>query len=153
MKISDETAREVTGKVLALYLSQKGEKTPIEKTQLEVNSKGIVGDKHYDTDSERSILITSLSSYTLAGSHDIDMKHSDLGENLLIDFTPYSMPVGTRFKIGTVILQLSQSCTLCNHLSKIDKRIPKLLKNDRGVFAKVISAGVINVGDTIYLID
>ena len=141
------------GKVLALFITTKESSSPFEKEVISVDEKGIVEDKHYDTDIDRSILITSTDSYALARSNDIQMPHSSLGENLLIDYNPYSLPVGTRLHIGNSILEISQPCTLCNHLTKINNKLPKLLKNDRGIFAKVVQEGEIKTGDSIYLID
>ena len=141
------------GKVLALFVSVKESAIPIEKTGINVDGKGIIGDKHYDTDTQRSVLITSIESYTLAKDHQIEMPHSSLGENLLIDYNPYTLPVGSKLQIGNAILEISQNCTLCNHLSNIDKKLPKLLKNDRGVFGKVVQGGSIKVDDTIYLLE
>ena len=141
------------GKVISLYISVKGSSAPLEKQALSLDEKGIIDDKHYDTDKERSVLITSLASYDILMQHEIETEHGILGENLLIDYDPYRLSPGTKLQIGNTILQISQNCTLCKHLSKIDKRIPKLLKNDRGVFGKVVQDGPIKVGDEIFLLD
>ena len=141
------------GKVISLYISVKGSSSPLEKQTLSLDEKGIIDDKHYDTDKERSVLITSLASYDILMQHKIETEHGILGENLLIDYDPYRLSPGTKLQIGNTILQISQNCTLCKHLSKIDKRIPKLLKNDRGVFGKVVQDGSIKVGDEIFLLD
>ena len=140
------------GKVLALFVSVKESAIPIEKTGINVDKKGILGDKHYDTDTQRSVLITSIESYTLAKNHQIEMPHSSLGENLLIDYNPYTLSIGSKLQIGNAILEITQNCTLCNHLSKIDKKLPKLLKQDRGIFGKVLQEGTINQGDDIHLV-
>jgi MOSC domain-containing protein YiiM len=42
---------------------------------------------------------------------------------------------------------------MCDHLSKIDESLPTLLKDDRGIFAKVIEGGVIKKEDKIYLLN
>jgi len=141
------------GKVLSLYISKKGSSSPLEKKELVIDQKGILDDKHYDTDTERSILITSIASYDILTQHQINTDYGILGENLLIDYNPYKLSVGTKLQIGSVILQMSQNCTLCKHLSKVDKRIPKLLKTDRGIFGKVVQGGKIKVGDDISLLD
>jgi MOSC domain-containing protein YiiM len=80
------------------------------------------------------------------------MPYGSLGENILVNFNPYDLPTGKRFQIADTILEISQNCTMCDHLSDIDTRLPDLLKNDRGIFAKVIQGGVIKVGDTITLL-
>ncbi len=140
------------GKILEFFISKKGEKNRIKKDKLLLDEKGVIDDKFYNTDIQRSVLITSIHSYHLAKSNDINMEYGALGENLLIDYNPYHLAIGTQLQIGEVILEISQACTLCNHLSKIDKRVPKLLRNDRGIFAKVIKSGRINEEDNIHLI-
>ena len=140
------------GHIISLYVTSKDSNVPLKKDTFEVDQKGILLDKHYDKDIDRSILITSLDSYKLVESHDIEICHSSLGENILTDYNPYDLPVGSKMKIGSAILEISQPCTLCGHLSAIDKRVPKLLKNDRGIFAKVVEPGWIKEGDEIYLL-
>ncbi len=118
-----------------------------------LDEKGIVKDKHYNKDKERSVLIASLDSYVLAKNNGIDVPYGSLGENLLIDYNPYQLQAGARLKIADVTLEISQHCTLCKSFTKIDEKLPELLKNDRGIFAKVIESGSIKKGDDIYLLD
>jgi MOSC domain-containing protein YiiM len=139
------------GNISSLFYSPVNGRT-ITKDFL-LDTKGIVNDKHYDKDIERSVLITSLESYALAKKHGIDAVYGALGENLLIDYNPYHLPAGSRLKIGNVVLEISQPCTLCKSLTQVDTKLPKILKNDRGIFAKVIEAGCITTGDNIYIID
>lgn len=139
------------GKVLNLFISVPGSNR-IEKESFELDPKGIVEDKYYDKNIHRSVLITSLESYDLAIEHDIQVPIGALGENILIDYNPYHLNAGDQLSMGEVILQISQNCTICDHLSAIDERLPTLLKDDRGIFAKVIKAGVIKKGDEITLL-
>jgi len=141
------------GKVLSLFISTNQSTIPIKKMIINVNTKGIIEDKHYDTDTQRSVLITSIESYALAKDHQIEIPHSSLGENLLIDYNPYALPVGSKLQMGDAVLEITQNCTLCKHLTKIDTKLPKLLKNDRGVFGKVVQDGSISQGDDIYLLE
>jgi len=139
------------GNVSSLFYSPVNGRTST--TELDLDTKGIVNDKHYDKNRERSVLIASLDSYELIKSNGIDAPYSALGENLLIDYNPYRLATGSRLKIGNVTLEISQHCTLCKSLTKVDVRLPKLLKDDRGVFAKVIESGIIKEGNDIYLLD
>lgn len=144
---------EKVGKVLALFISDKEAKTLCRKTEISLDHQGIQGDKHYGSAIERTVLISSIESYHLVEEQiEISMPYGYLGENLLLDFNPYSLPLGSQLQIGTCILEITQNCTLCNHLSALDKRIPKLLKNDRGIFAKVIQPGDIHQEDTVSLL-
>ena len=139
------------GNVSSLFYSTANGRTLT--AELLMDAKGIVKDKHYNKNIERSVLIASLDSYELIKSHGIDAPYSALGENLLIDYNPYHLPTGSRIKIGNVILEISQHCTLCKSLTKVDAKLPKLLKDDRGIFAKVMESGSIKEDDDIYLLD
>ena len=139
------------GKILELFYSTSDGR--VNTTALTLDEKGVIEDKYYDKDIERSVLITSIDSYTLALKHDIDVPHSALGENLLIDYNPYHLNPGAKLVINDLELEISQNCTLCKSFAKVDKRLPKLLKDDRGIFARVTSSGTIHKGDNIYLLD
>ncbi|CAA6821372.1 MAG: Unknown protein [uncultured Sulfurovum sp.] len=141
------------GHVVELFISKKNEDQRISKTLIEIDMDGVIDDKFYAKDVERAILLTSTSSYDLVSKNNIKISYGALGENILIDYNPYDLPIGTKVKIGKVVIEISQNCTICNHLSSIDKRVPTLLENDRGVFVKVIEAGFIEKGDKLYLLD
>ncbi len=109
--------------------------------------------KYYDKNIQRSVLITSKASYDLANKNNIQLPFGSLGENILITYNPYHLSSGDTLRIGDVVLEISQNCTMCDHLSKIDKDLPTLLKDDRGIFARVIESGVIKKEDEIYLLN
>lgn len=139
------------GKVSSLFYTPPTGRTTVSSFALD--SQGIVNDKHYNKSIDRSVLIASLESYALVKRHGIDIAHGALGENILIDYNPYHLTAGTKLKIGKVTLEISQPCTLCKSLTTLDSKLPKLLKNDRGIFAKVLEAGAIKEDDYIYLLD
>jgi MOSC domain-containing protein YiiM len=139
------------GKILELFYSTGNGR--VNASELSLDKRGVLKDKFYDKDIQRSVLIASQESYQLALSHGINAPYSSLGENILIDYNPYHLKPGARLSIGELVLEISQNCTLCNSLSKVDKKLPKILKDDRGVFAKVINSGTIYKGDTIYLLN
>ncbi|MCB4752987.1 MAG: MOSC domain-containing protein [Sulfurovum sp.] len=142
------------GTIYALFVSQEGLSKPITKADILLKKQGILEDKHYGSIPERTVLIASLESYKIVKNKTgIEMTHGYLGENILIDYNPYHLLSGTQLHIGTVVLEISKNCTLCNHLAALDKRIPKLLKKDRGIFAKVVEEGSIKIGDKVYLKD
>ena len=141
------------GQVTNLFISVEGSSTRIEKTSFALDPRGIIEDKYYDKNIHRSVLITSRESYDLANEHNIQMPFGSLGENILIEYNPYHLNAGDQLRIGEVLLQISQNCTICDHLSSIDENLPTLLKEDRGIFARVIGGGMIKKGDEVYLLD
>ena len=139
------------GNVSSLFYASIDGSTLVQ--ELELDKIGILKDKHYSKNIDRAVLITSKDSYDIAKKNDIDVSYGSLGENLLIDYNPYSLQSGARLKVSNVILEISQHCTLCKSFTKIDAKLPKLLKDDRGIFARVIEPGNIKEGDDIYLLD
>ena len=142
-------AQNANGSVLELFISIKGEPNRFAKDKLIVDKQGVQEDKFYAKSNNRAILITSTESYGLAKKNGIDTPYSSLGENILLDVSPYHLSPGDRVEVGETLLEITQNCTICNSLSKIDVALPKLLENDRGIFAKVIKSGVIKKGDIV----
>lgn len=138
-----------SGKVLKLFISRKGDAQRSPQDNIEVDESGVEGDKFYAKDPQRSILLTSIDSYKMAEKENIIIEHGSLGENILIEYNPYHLQPGTTLMIGTVVLEINQNCSLCKSLTKIDSKLPKLLKNDRGIFVKVLKAGIIYTGDAV----
>ena len=137
------------GKVLELYITIQGDPARVPKTEISLDAEGVVGDKFHGKALERSVLIASQESYTIAQDNDIDISTGLLGENILIDYNLYHFLPGERFEIGEVQFEITQNCTLCKGLTSVNAKLPKLLKNDRGIFAKVLHSGNIKIGDTI----
>lgn len=141
------------GKVLNLFISKNDElKTREEKHELILEYDGVCGDRFKGKDLKRSVFLVSTKSYEMAKEKNIDVPLGELGENILIDFDPYSFKDGTRLQIGDVVFEISQKSTLCNTLTKINNKLPKLLKNNRGIFAKVINEGKIIKNDKVFQI-
>lgn len=138
------------GKVLKLFISQKGEKKRVSKDTLFMDKFGVLEDKFYAKDINRLILITSTDAYEIAKNNQIELELGDLGENILIQGNINHLKVGDRFSIGETVLEITQNCTLCNGLSLLDSKLPKILKDDRGIFAKAVNdKSEIRIGDVI----
>ncbi len=144
----------MTGSVKQLYITRDDvDKTRQNVSKFFVDSHGIQNDKFYAKDPMRAILISATDSYALAQENEISIEDGSLGENILIDINPYLLSQGDRIKIGNTILEITQNCTLCKGLSKINSKLPKLLKNDRGIFAKYIEgSSEIVLGSTVQIV-
>ncbi|WP_457745096.1 MOSC domain-containing protein [Sulfurimonas sp.] len=143
------------GQVIKLYITKNDEvKTRVSIDSISLDSQGIIDDKFYAKDNQRAVLITSQDSYKLAKKNNITINAGVLGENILIDINPYMLVGGERIQIGNAILEITQNCTLCKGLTTINSKLPKLLKNDRGIFATLIGqTSTIKVGDKVKILD
>lgn len=139
------------GKVVALYITKDDtNKSRLTPNEIQVDANGIIGDKFYAKDQNRAILITATQSYELTQANNIELENGALGENILIDINPYHLLPGQTLTIGETTLEITQNCTLCKGLTSIHSKLPKLLKNDRGIFAKVINGpSLIKISDMV----
>ncbi len=143
----------MTGKVLRLYISTGNKENPRNEVEtLQADPLGIKDDKFYAKDPNRAILVASKYSYELAKQNGIEIPFGALGENIFIDIDPYSLLPGDIIEVGELRLEVTQNCTLCKGLSSLSPKLPKLLKNDRGIFTKALNNGTISLNDTVRLI-
>lgn len=133
------------GRCKALYLSGR----PV--ASISVDAGGVIGDGHYGKDPLRAVMIASTLAYDKAAQNGIALDDGALEENILVAFDPYTLPLGTRIHIGEVIVQIAQYGTICKSLTRIDSKLPKLLKGERGIFARVVQPGTIHVDDPIHI--
>ncbi len=114
-----------------------------------VAGHGIVGDKFARKDLNQTVMIVGKTAYDIAAKGGVKIDPGSLGENILIDGDPHQLAVGTRLHVGSAIIELTEACTLCNHLSVFDRRLPKLVRHDRGVYCRIVTSGTVEVGDTL----
>jgi len=143
------------GKVLKLFITHNDEKKRREEVpEIVVDENGIKEDKFYAKNQQRAILITSMYSYDLTKENQIEIPHGSLGENILVDINPYHLLPGEQILIGETLLEITQNCTLCKGLSTLNSKLPKLLKDDRGIFAKVVNGtSQIKISDGVRILN
>jgi len=140
------------GQIIQLYITKIDTKIRERKDQIKCIKGGIVDDKFLNKTTNREVLLSSTLSYNYAKQLNMPIKESDLGENILVDFDVKELQIGDKLQLGEVILEIAMECPICNHLSSVNKKFPKLIKDDRGIFANVIQEGIIKKDDTIYKI-
>ncbi|QNK85729.1 MOSC domain-containing protein [Aliarcobacter cryaerophilus] len=136
----------ILGEVLEVFSATK-ESSGLPRPKVEslnlIKDYGIEFDKFAEKNLDQTVMIVGLKSYELAKSFNIDLELGSLGENILLDFDPHDFEVGKYFKIDEAIIQITQICTVCNHLSVFNKDLPKILKGHRGVYCKITESGKI----------
>lgn len=137
------------GTVLEIFSAPKGYRGSIRPTvnRLElIKDIGIVNDKFAGKNPERSVMIVGTNAYEIAKENGITLEPGSLGENILLDFNPHTLAIGAQIAIADTILEITELCTICSHLSVHDKALPKLLNGHRGVYSKIIQGGTITKG-------
>ena len=132
------------GKVIEIFSATKESsglpRPKVEKLNL-IKDYGIENDKFAGKKLDQTVMIVGSKSYEIAKENGIELELGSLGENILLDFDPHDFEVGTNLKIGDTIIEITQNCTVCNHLAVFGENLPMLLKNHRGLYCKIIEGG------------
>lgn len=106
---------------------------------------GLIGDRHACPHSPRQLLIAGDDAY-----QRFDLCDAALRENLRVDFPTEHLRSGDLIRIGReAVLWLTFQCEPCNSL---ERRCPGAIKSigqRRGMLARVLRSGKLQVGDQI----
>lgn len=134
------------GNVLNTFSAKKGQsglpRPKVDELNL-IYKFGIEHDKFAGKDEEKSVMIVGNIAYELAKEKGIELEQGSLGENILLDFNPHDYEIGTVFQVGEALLEITQYCTICNHLAVFDDILPVLVKECRGLYCKILKSGTV----------
>jgi TatD DNase family protein len=141
------------GKVKAVCISEKRgtKKINIESANL-IENYGIEEDAHAGN-WHRQVSLLSYDKVEEFRQKGAFVEDGAFGENLLVENIDFkTLPIGTRFVCGDVILELTQIGKLCHSHCEIYKQVGDCIMPREGVFAVVIKGGMIKVGDDLHVI-
>ena len=143
------------GKVIAVCTSQKKGtvKTDVGSCQI-IKDFGLEGDAHAGSSRQVSLLsYEAFDEFRKLNEGRVDIVPGVFGENLLVEgFDFKSLPLGTRFKCGDVLLELMQIGKKCHTGCEISKIAGKCIMPVEGVFARVLEGGVVKNGDEFVIV-
>jgi xanthine/CO dehydrogenase XdhC/CoxF family maturation factor/MOSC domain-containing protein YiiM len=141
------------GKIVAICISkQRGTpKTEIEEAEF-LPEWGIEGDAH-GGNWHRQVSLLSYERIEEFRQKGAEVDYGAFGENLVVEgFDLKNLPVGTRFRCGDVLLELTQIGKECHSHCEIYERMGDCIMPREGVFAVVLHGGVVRKKDAIELI-
>jgi MOSC domain-containing protein YiiM len=141
-------------KISSLYVgAEKGaNKSAIEKAEL-IADYGIKGDSHAGLKPLRHISLFEMEVLRAVQAESMAVTAEELSANLFTEnIRLETLRPGSRLRINDVIIEITETRKPCGLLTKIDKRLPKRLYRNVGVFGKIIQGGVIHAGDVIELL-
>ena len=124
-------------------------KKPVESAELRKNF-GIVGDAHAG-DWHRQVSLLATESIEKMRKLGLDVASGDFGENITtsgIDLP--SLPIGTRLLVGKSLLEVTQIGKECHNRCAIFHQAGDCIMPKEGIFAKVLSGGVVIAGNEIF---
>lgn len=142
------------GTVIAVCTSPaKGtQKTNVGRAELK-EDWGIVGDAHAGK-WHRQVSLLSWDKIEAFRARGAEVKDGDFGENLVVSGIDFrTLPIGTRFACGDVVLELTQIGKECHHGCQIFQKMGECIMPHEGVFTRVLRGGVIQAGDELTVLE
>ena len=140
------------GKIEAVCISEKKGtvKKDIGRCRI-IEDYGLENDAHGGSERQVSLLsYESVEAFRQKTGGSVDLPPGVFGENLLISgIDPVKLPVGTVLKVGDCILEITQIGKKCHTGCEISRIAGECIMPRNGVFARVISGGVVSTGDRI----
>ena len=136
--------------VVAVCISeQKGtQKHEVLEIQLKIDH-GIVGDAHAGN-WHRQVSLLAQESVEKMKAVFPDIPVGAFAENILTEgLTLFTLPVGTRLRVGEVLLEVTQIGKECHAHCAIRQQVGDCVMPREGIFTIVLEEGTIRAGDTI----
>lgn len=126
------------------------QKTAVAEAVLVVDH-GIEGDAHAGNWHRQVSLLSIDEVEDFEKNLDFKLAHGAFGENLLVRGLPdlATLPIGTRLKTGSVVLEVTQIGKACHHGCAIREKVGDCIMPRKGIFARVLTGGLVKAGDPI----
>ena len=142
------------GKVMAVCLSEKKgtQKKNVHEAVVR-EDWGIEGDAHAGK-WHRQVSLLSYEKIEAFKAKGAAVQEGAFGENLIVSgFDFKNLPVGTRFRCGEVVLEMTQIGKECHSGCEIYKIMGECIMPREGVFTRVLHGGVIREGDEMEIVE
>lgn len=118
-----------------------------------IENHGIEGDAHAGTWHRQVSLLSVGSVEKLQQKLSFHLQNGAFAENILVEgMEVYTLPVGTKLRIGTALCEVTQIGKECHHDCAIRKAAGDCVMPREGIFVKVLESGDIAKGDEISVI-
>lgn len=137
-------------KVKAVCISEKKGtmKHPVDSIELKIDH-GIVGDAHAGN-WHRQVSLLADESVEKMRSKFPDIPVGAFAENILTEgLCLYELPVGTKLRVGDVLLEVTQIGKECHADCAIRQQVGDCVMPREGIFTIVLEEGVVKAGDEI----
>ncbi|MRR15102.1 MAG: MOSC domain-containing protein [Deltaproteobacteria bacterium] len=143
------------GKILSVNISdKKGEKKHNVTAARALVNRGLENDAHIGM-AIRQVSLLAAESVEKIRQKGLHVQYGDFAENLTTEgIELYTLPLGTKFRIGKdVLLEVTQIGKTCLTPCAIYHAVGDCVMPKEGIFVRVLSEGVITVGDEITVVE
>ncbi|MDR0906360.1 MAG: MOSC domain-containing protein [Oscillospiraceae bacterium] len=139
--------------VKAVCISEKKgtQKKPVDRIDLKLNH-GIVSDAHAG-DWHRQVSLLADESVDKMREKFPDLPAGAFAENILTEgLTLFTLPVGTKLRVGPTLLEVTQIGKECHESCEIRKITGDCVMPREGIFAIVLEEGSVRAGDSVEVV-
>lgn len=138
------------GEIKAICISEKRGTAKHEvKEALLKENWGIEGDAHAGK-WHRQVSLLSYDEVEAFRARGADVENGAFGENILVEgYDLKTLPIGTLFSCGEVLLRLTQIGKQCHSHCEIYKQVGDCIMPREGVFTEVLRGGTLKTGDIL----
>jgi MOSC domain-containing protein YiiM len=147
------------GKIESIFIANPRSPMRAVDSAHAVPGKGLDGDRYFDkagtfsnksTDDREITLIESEAIEALRREYNVELAPHESRRNLLTSGVALNHLVGADFRVGDIMLRGLRLCEPCGHLAKLTRPgVREGLIHRGGLRAKILSEGVIHVGDEV----
>lgn len=141
------------GKVIAVCKSEKKgtPKKNVEQGVLRVDW-GLEGDAHAGN-WHRQVSLLAWESIEKIRAKGLNVKEGSFAENITTEgIELYTLPVGTRMRLGTALVEVTQIGKICHDRCAIYTLAGDCVMPREGIFVRVLEPGEVAVGDGLEVI-
>lgn len=142
-------------KILSVNISEKkGEKKHNIGTCRALINQGLASDAHIGM-AIRQISLLAVESIDKIRQKGLNVNNGDFAENLTTEgIELFTLPVGTKMKVGKdVLLEVTQIGKTCLAPCAIYHAVGDCVMPKEGIFVRVLSEGIIAIGDEIIIVN
>jgi len=136
----------MTPSIVALHLAPKPHAPAQAVPQVLARAgAGLEGDYHGEAGGESQVLIADQETLESLGLAPGEIREQVTVRGLDL----YAAPEGTRLRMGGAVLELAAAAEPCERMEALRPGLESALRGRRGRFARVVSGGVLAVGDPV----
>jgi MOSC domain-containing protein YiiM len=145
---------EQSGQVIAVNVSKKRGEVKHNVSEAFIKAEwGIESDAHAGS-WHRQVSLLSLSSVEKMRKLGAAVNFGDFAENITVaGIEVCLLPIGTHLKVGEALMEVTQIGKEChNKACAIKRQVGTCVMPVEGIFARVLSSGLVKVGDKIEIV-
>ena len=114
---------------------------------------GLVGDAHAGP-WHRQVSLLAWESIEKMRAKGLKVRAGSFAENITTEgLELYTLPIGTRMRIGTALAEVTQIGKVCHDRCAIYYQAGDCVMPREGIFVKILEPGEVKVGDTVEILE